>query len=199
MRRFFASVMSVLLIGAFMICPAFATSSFPDVDENADYAEAVQYVNEMGIMQGDDKGNFNPNNTVTRAEMATILCNIVGETENLPKDGSVFTDVPEDHWANPYVIKAAELGLVSGYGDGRYGPSDMLTYEQAITMVVRAANWVDDDIDIEQLGGYPDGYILLAQQRGLLEDISFNKGLAMSRSEVAIVLYNYLIPPFMRT
>ena len=198
MKCIFVSMLSLVLVGALTICPAFAAPSFPDVDENANYAQAVQYVKEMGVMQGDDKGNFNPNNTVTRAEMATILCNITGETENLSKDGSVFTDVPENHWANPYVVKAAELGLVSGYGDGRYGPSDKLTYEQAITMVVRAAGWVGDDIDIEQLGGYPDGYISLAQQRGLLEDISFSKGLEMSRSEVAIILYNYFIPPFMR-
>lgn len=189
MRRFFASVMSVLLIGAFMICPAFATSSFPDVDENADYAEAVQYVNEMGIMQGDDKGNFNPNNTVTRAEMATILCNIVGETENLPKDGSVFTDVPEDHWANPYVIKAAELGLVRGYGDGRYGPSDILTYEQILTMVINA---LGGKMEADYVGGYPDGYIIVAEDYGIVQGIDATKGDTITRLEVAIILKNSL-------
>ena len=189
MRRFFASVMSVLLIGAFMICPAFATSSFPDVDENADYAEAVQYVNEMGIMQGDDKGNFNPNNTVTRAEMATILCNIVGETENLPKDGSVFTDVPEDHWANPYVIKAAELGLVRVYGDGRYGPSDILTYEQILTMVINA---LGGKMEADYVGGYPDGYIIVAEDYGIVQGIDATKGDTITRLEVAIILKNSL-------
>ena len=59
MKRFCASVMSVLLIGVIIICPAFAASSFPDVDENADYAEAVAYVSEIGIMVGDERGNFN--------------------------------------------------------------------------------------------------------------------------------------------
>lgn len=189
MRRFCASVMSVLLIGVIIICPAFAASSFPDVDENADYAEAVAYVSEIGIMVGDERGNFNPDDTVTRAEMATILCNMVGETENLPKDGSVFTDVPENHWANPYVIKAAELGLVSGYGDGRYGPSDILTYEQAITMLVRSANLGDEALN---KGGYPDGFMRVANQYGYSNGLSIGAKDLMSRWQIAVAVTNIL-------
>ena len=189
MRHFFASVMSVLLIGAFMMCPAFAASLFPDVDKNADYAEAVAYVSEIGIMVGDERGKFNPDDTVTRAEMATILCNMVGETENLPKDGSVFTDVPENHWANPYVIKAAELGLVSGYGDGRYGPSDMLTYEQAITMLVRSANLGDEALN---KGGYPDGFMSVANQYGYSNGLSIGAKDLMSRWQIAVAVTNIL-------
>ena len=125
------------LAGAILICPAMAASSFPDVDEYAPYAEAVEYLKERNIMVGDNHGNFNPNKTVTRAEMATIVCRMLGETENLTISNT-FTDVPNTHWANKYIAKAAELSIVSGYGNGKFGPNDMVTYEQAVTMVVRA-------------------------------------------------------------
>lgn len=187
MRRFFASLMSVLLIGVFMICPAFAASSFPDVDENAAYAEAVEYLNEIGIMQGDNNGNFNPDKNVTRAEMAVVICRMLGE-DTSATDGTVFSDVPANHWANGFIIKAAELGIVSGYGNGKFGPSDTLTYEQAVTMLVRA---VGMDATVEQMGGYPHGFLAIATEKNLLTGIDAQMGMGFSRANVAKLLYNY--------
>lgn len=179
-------VCCVLTAGMF-ICPAFAASAFPDVDENADYAEAVDYVSDVGIMVGDENGNFNPERTVTRAEMSVILCNMLGETENLTADGSVFTDVPANHWANSYVVKAVELGLVSGYGDGRFGPLDAVTYEQALTMLINAYGGGDA---AKEQGGYPDGYIKVASDSGLSQNVFAQKGDFLMRWQVAMMLYN---------
>lgn len=180
-----AAVLSAVL-GSAMVFPGMA-ASFPDVASGADYAEAVDYVSDMGLMVGDKTGKFHPDQAVTRAEMATILCNMLGETENLSTDGSVFTDVPADHWANRYVVKAAELGLVSGYGNGKFGPSDQVTYEQAITMVVQAMSLGDYAL---AAGGYPDGYITVAQEFGLVRGLSSSVGSPMPRSEIAILIYN---------
>ena len=188
MRRIFTGVMSLVLVGVFTLCPAFAASSFPDVDENAAYAEAVQCVNEMEIMQGDNKGNFNPDKNVTRAEMAAIICRMLYEDASAT-DGTVFSDVPASHWANGYIVKAAELGIISGYGNGKFGPSDTVTYEQAVTMLVRATG---GEGEAENLGGYPDGYIKLASEYGLLEDIHVSQGSNFSRGNVAILLYNFI-------
>jgi len=117
-----------LLIGGILTCPALA-APFPDVDENAKYADAVAYLSEVGIMCGDDKGNFNPDKTVTRAEMATIICNMLGEADDITKTGGIFNDVPESHWASGYIAKAVSLKIISGYGDGSFGPDDTVTYE----------------------------------------------------------------------
>ena len=189
MRRIFTSAMSVLLIGAFMICPAFAASSFPDVDENAAYAEAVQYVNDMEIMQGDDKGNFNPDKNVTRAEMATIICRMLYEDASAT-DGTVFSDVPASYWANGYIVKAAELGIISGYGNGKFGPSDTVTYEQAIAMVIRAK---DLDEYAMAAGGYPSGYIKVAQEYGFGQELNTSLGDLMPRREIAVLLYSTMV------
>lgn len=181
--------LTLLLIGGLLCCPALAASSFPDVPENASYAEAVEYLNEIGIMQGDTNGKFNPDNMVTRAQMAAIICRMLGETENLTTDGTRFSDVPASYWANGYIVKAAELGIIGGYQDGTFKPDNTVTYEQAVTMVVRSVNLTDNAL---VLGGYPDGYIKVADEYGYLKDITVSKGDTMERKEIAMLIYNCL-------
>lgn len=173
------------LLAIFLLTCSASAKSFPDVDEDAEYAEAVDYLSNIGIFSGDDKGNFNPNTPVTRAEMATIICRMLGETENLPSS-TVFTDVPIGHWANTYVGKAVELGIVSGYGDGRFGPSDTVTYEQALTMIVRATDLEEFALEA---GGYPDGFIEVANDCGYTSRVSAEKGELLVRYKVALILY----------
>ena len=175
-----------VLVGAVLICPATAASPFPDVDEYAPYAEAAEYVKEQGIMVGDDHGNFNPSQTVTRAEVATIVCRMLGQTENLSVSNT-FTDVPVSHWANKYIAKAEELEIVGGYGNGKFGPSDMVTYEQAVTMVVRALGGAELAADA---GGYPDGFMSVAQTYGFLIDVQAEVGEPLSRADIAIIIFN---------
>ena len=177
------------LVLSLLKCPAFASSTFPDVDASEEYTEAVEYLNSIGIMVGDDQGNFNPDKPVSRAEMATIICRLLGETENLPTS-TQFSDVPTTHWANKYVSKAAELGIVNGYGNGKFGPSDTVKYEEALTMVVRAVGLENEAIKV---GGYPNGYIEIACEYGYTNWISAEKGDLLIRWQVAIVLHNVLV------
>ncbi len=175
-----------LMVASCLVTSTFALS-FPDVNEEADYAEAVNLVSDLEIFIGDNVGNFNPDNPVTRAEMATVICRMLRETNDLPT-GDTFSDVPENHWANPYVNRAAELEIVNGYGDGRFGPGDTVTYEQAVTMLVRA---VYGSSAANELGGYPDGFLSVAKDHGLLECVEIEKGHKMSRAEIAVLVYNY--------
>ena len=177
------------LVLSLLTCPAFAVSSFPDVDASEEYTKAVEYLNSVGIMVGDDQGNFNPDKPVSRAEMATIICRLLGETENLPTS-TQFSDVPTTHWANKYVSKAAELGIVNGYGDGKFGPSDTVKYEEALTMLVRTQG-------LEELAlatdGYPDGYINVACEYGFTDWVAAEKGDKLTRWQIAMILYNVII------
>ena len=50
---------------------------FPDVDYSKWYGDYIKKVADTGIMIGDDKGNFRPDEPLTRAEAATIVCNIL--------------------------------------------------------------------------------------------------------------------------
>lgn len=161
MKNHFRHALAGALVLSIILCPAYA-ASFPDVEETAEYAEAVDYISEIGIMEGDNNGNFNPNNTVTRAEMAAIVCRVLGETDNLTISAE-FTDVPIEHWANGYISKAAELGIVMGDGIGSFFPADNVTYEQAVTMIIRT---VGGEVEAEDEGGYQrNGLVLRLLQR----------------------------------
>lgn len=178
-----AGLLGLILIGG----SASAVSIFPDVDENSPYAEAAEYLNDIGVMSGDTNGNFNPDQTVTRAQMAAILCRVLGETEDLPTDGDRFTDVPSSYWANGYIVKTAELGIIGGYQDGSFKPGNAVTYEQAVTMIIRAFGYEDE---ASSAGGYPDGYLAVAQNLGLLNNVGSKSGKSLDRGSVAIIIYN---------
>ncbi len=181
-------ILSVGLICALLSGTALA-SSFPDVPDDAAYVEAVEYLNSAGIMVGDKNGNFNPDGYVTRAQMTAVICRMLGETENLGTNGDRFTDVPASYWANGYIIKAAELEVVNGYQDGAFKPDNTVTYEQAITMVVRAMNMNELAI---AAGGYPNGYVSTADEQGFLKGIQNLSGEPLKRATVAQILYNAL-------
>ena len=180
------SVLAGLLSVCLLTCSASAMS-FPDVPKDSPYATAIENISDLGIMVGGSNGNFNPDQIVSRCEMATIVCRMLGITENLSKS-TVFDDVPVNHWANAYVGKVAELGIVGGYGNGKFGPGDPVTYEQSITMLIRAIGESEQAIS---KGGYPKGFIAVAEESNLLEGIPVGQGQGMTRGAVAMLLYNY--------
>lgn len=194
MKRKLQTLFAVLLTLSLLTATASA-KSFPDVDAGAWYSDAVEYMNELGVMVGDTEGNFNPDKTVTRAEMAAVICRTLEKTmseeEYLPAylETENFSDVPANHWANGYINKVSFLGIASGYGGGRFGPSDYLTYEQAVTMIVRM---LGAETKANTRGGYPDGFLNVAEDMGLLSGIRAAKGERFSRANVAVLLSNYL-------
>jgi len=138
--------------------------TFADIkdDSYVDYIIGLGYIN---LFKGDEKGNFNSESTITRAEFATIVCRMLGyeEEANRHKGKSLYTDVSENHWASGYIYVASELGVISGYGDGRFGPEDPVKYEQAIKMLVCALGYnskeIASDSGFNSDIPYPDGYM----------------------------------------
>lgn len=183
-------------ITAFIMCMVLLTSNaladeegpFPDVPADASYAEAVATLVELGILQGDESGNFNPDNTITRAEAAAIICRILGvEDEAKIRTVSTFSDVLDSHWAVGYIAKAAEIGIIGGYGNGKFGPSDPITQEQMVKMLVCAWGWGDI---ASALGTYPQSYIEVAYNLGIADNITIGEN--ATRKVVAILCYNTL-------
>ena len=185
-----------LFVCLVMLCTsAFADTSnfagpFSDVPADAPYASAVSTLYEMGYFSGDENRNFNPDDTITRAEVAVVLCRLLGQENKGDTSGSsTFTDVPRTHWAFNYIAQATDEGMVNGYGDGRFGPSDPVTYEQVITMLVSAWGW--GDLAMEQ-GGYPSGYLQVAEEFNLTDGVSQSSSDEATRSTVAMLIYNSL-------
>ena len=106
---------------------------FIDVPDDFWGKEAIDYVAEKGIMNGTSETTFEPNAKLTRAMMAQILYNI----ENKPAVTLqvVLNDVQSGMWYTDAIRWAVANGVMSGYGDGNFGPNDNITLEQvAVTL-----------------------------------------------------------------
>lgn len=99
--------------------------------------KAVAKLKEYGIFEGDDKGNFNPEKSLTRAEMAKITVEafgLEGDTDH------TFSDVPENHWANDYISILEANDIVNGYVDGTYKPNQNITRAEFAKIIAKALN-----------------------------------------------------------
>ncbi len=168
-----------------------ATANYPDVDASASYAEATDMLKYLGIMEGDDEGNFRPDADLTRAEATAIIVRAKGleSAAEGAKGATVFTDVAADHWATGYINLACQSGIVNGYGDGTFGPEDTVKYEQAVKMVVAALGYTPM---AEQNGGYPSGYLVVASQNKMTNGVSGTAEVAITRANMARLTYNAL-------
>lgn len=107
---------------------------FNDVAQSAWYYDAVKYVYDNGIMNGIGDNTFDPTSNLNRAMMVQILYNL----EDATATGSVsFGDVESGAWYADAVTWAAGNGIVSGYGNGSFGPGDNITREQMAVMLYR--------------------------------------------------------------
>lgn len=179
--RFGVALLSVLLL-----VPTSLALSFPDVSESSPYAKAIELVSKIDIMVGRDTGLFDPEGFVTRGEMATVICRLFGmDTSHFTKPSN-FSDCL-GHWAETYITAASEKGIVNGYGNGLFGPNDMVTYEQAVAMIIRTIGRESEAI---YYGGYPQGYLTVADFSGLLLNLNSIVGANFTRAEVAQLVYN---------
>ena len=108
------------------------TKTFPDVPADAWYAAAVNTLASLGMVSGDENGNYRPNDPITRAEFCVIALAFAYEPENAV---CYFGDVSRSDWFYTYVAQAASYGWIGGYTNGNFGPNDRITRAQVTTIV----------------------------------------------------------------
>ena len=101
-------------------------------DVAAEYKELVDLCTAAGIIKGYEDKTFRGNESITRAEVATIICNIMGLDVEAAKDAG-FTDV--SGWAAKYVNACANAGYVKGKGNGIFAPSANITRAELATII----------------------------------------------------------------
>lgn len=187
LKKLLALVVACVMV--FGVVASAAVMQFPDVASTAKYAEAVKVLSALNIINGDDKGNFNPDQNVTRAEMAKILCALIAKS-TAGQVATKFDDVTADHWASGYVAYAAGLNIINGYSDTAFGPEDNVTYEQAIKLIVAALGYT---YMAEDQGGYPAGYMMVAADLKITNKVTITDSTAPAkRSDIAMLAYNAL-------
>ncbi len=84
---------AAMISGLMVMGSSAASSSYTDVADTNN-VEAIEVLKTVGIMVGDEHGDFNPDQNVTRNEMAVVMCNLMDYTVASYKGTSPFTDVP---------------------------------------------------------------------------------------------------------
>lgn len=191
--RTFSKILSLVLVLAMMVglCAFGATAEFKDQDQ-IEYPEACAVLNGIGVLLGDaDTGNFRPKDGLKRAEACVILAKLLGNPE-----GSSVASGFEDcvgHWGEKYIAYCANAGIVSGYGDGNFGPNDKLTGSAFTLMCLRALGY---DPAKENIGG-PEWEIQtakLVKQLGLAAGIAgFDAPAELTREQAAQIALNTLL------
>ncbi len=112
------------------------SNKFSDVSESAWYNDSVSAASAAGYITGYPDGAFKPENTITRAEMAVIICKYTGV--NVSESDSAYSDT-DGHWAKNYITALGKKGIITGYSDGMFRPDKTVTRAEAVTMINRAA------------------------------------------------------------
>lgn len=183
-----------LVVAFSVMMSVVAFASYNDVDYDADYADALELLSVLEIIEGDELGNFNPEDTITRAEMAAIVCRAKG-LENAAsgsKGTTAYYDVPANHWASGYINMATQTGIINGHGDGRFAPEDDVTYDEAVKMIVCALGF---EPMATARGGYPTGHLIVANTYNITEGVTATY--EAPRKAVAQLIYNALSTPMM--
>lgn len=110
------------------------TAAFSDVPADAWYADAVNALASLGILQGVGEGVFAPGRPITRAEFAAIALRF---TDARPAGQDVFSDVGPGDWFCGDVSSAAALGWINGYEDGSFRPWNSISRAEVAAVVNR--------------------------------------------------------------
>ncbi|GAW93856.1 S-layer homology domain-containing protein [Calderihabitans maritimus] len=185
MKRY-SKLLVLLVVAAFVLSLAGVASAavFSDIDDSPAKGDIVK-LNALGIINGYPDGTFKPGATITRAEFAKIAVIAAGYTEkeaDMLASVSQYTDVPANEWYTGWINLATAKGLVKGYGDGRFGPNDEVTYEQVVTVLMRLLGY-DDRLS----GEWPYDYLIEAAKIELIKDVTFVTGTPAPRGDVAIL------------
>lgn len=181
---------SVKKIISVMLTAVMLIAALPVMADSGNDEDKMALLAELDIMVGDDDGNLRLDDNVSRAEFAKIAV-ASSRSKNTVASGlkiSPFKDVPYWHWSAPYVRAAVSAGIAEGYVDATFKPDDTVSYEEALTMVLKVLGYTNDDFGYS----WPYGQIGLAENLDLTDNVNAMQGEALTRRQVANLVYNTL-------
>ena len=170
---------------------------FTDVASDSWYAAAVRYVCANGFFNGTSATTFEPEGNMTRAMFVTVLGRMAG-VDPADHPGTDFTDVQEGLWYAPYVKWAAQYGITTGTGGGKFSPDALITREQMAVFFVRyfeifgvrfktEPSVTTQPADLERVSDWARDAVLRLWALGLLngDGVNFNPGDNAARCQTA--------------
>lgn len=180
--------------------------TFPDLPTEHWAFDFMDVMAARRIMQGNTLGQAEPDRTITRAEAAAMLVNVLQANsliDRIPEVSDNFTDVDQDDWYYYPLNLAAKRGLIVGYADGSAGALDNITREQLAAMLARAVVSAEelaavgqpDYKDADRISAWAIPFVAALQEKGLMvgdQNGSFNPQAKATRAEVAALMYRVM-------
>ena len=168
----------------------FAGAAFTDQADIKVDADVVDTLVSLGIVEGFEDGSFQPNGTVTRAQMAKMI--YVLRTGNSDASAyndekSSFTDI-NGHWARGYIKYCQSLGIIAGKSNTKFVPNEKVSAQEAAKMLLVTLGYNAQKAGLVGTG-WASKTNALADEAGLLEDVNTSFTAACPRQYAAQLIY----------
>lgn len=180
-----------------------ADTEFDDVHENDWFYDEVQYAVSNGLFNGVGNDKFDPNGSMSRAMLVTVLYRLEGEPA--VRGTSPFSDVSNNIWYTDAVIWAEDNAIVNGVGDNKFDPNSSITREQMAAVLFRYAQYKKYDTsasnsltkysDFTSISVYALNALKWANAEGLITGRTATTLVpkdTATRAEVAAILYRFV-------
>lgn len=197
MKKIKPLIITALFFLTAPIAHAATYSDLPEVNRNA---PAIEYLSEVGIINGYPDGTFKPDNPVNRVEFLKLVL-ASSEIETDVNEPANFPDIENDQWYSKYVRKAYKEGWIEGYPDGTFKPEQPINKVEALKIIGEVQNWnlpasldTPPFLDIE-LNEWYSPYISYAKDKNFLEETTHNfiPETLYSRAKISELLFRSFI------
>ena len=194
MKKLLALVLALVMS---MSLVTISNAAFKDDDKISDSCkEAVDVMNAVGVLIGDNNLNFNPTANLTRAEAAKIISYLMlgNKTAEALVGSNKFSDVAANNWAAGFIDYCAAEKIVNGMGDGTFNPAGQLTGFQFAKMLLGALGY---DATIEGFTGtdWEISVSKVAEQAGLFDGLKISGRSVLTREQAAQMCLNTIKAP----
>ena len=153
-------------------------------------------------MNGTSDSRFSPDESTTRGMIVTILYRLEGEPAAADAG---FSDVASGQYYTSAIAWASANQIVNGYGDGRFGPNDIITREQLAAILYRYAQYKGYDVtdggmslheyrDADQVSSYALSALQWAVSEELLQGVGtslISPKTSATRAQAATILMRF--------
>lgn len=183
MKKVLSIFLSLVMAMSLMVAPA---SAYFNDTVNHSNADAIEVLNTLGIVNGYSEDEFGPNDELTRAQICAIMVRAM--TDDISKTyNDTFTDVPYNHPFRAEIDTAYHMGIMNGYGDGKFGPDDTVSYNSMLTIALNALGYNAKVMP----GVWPENTQKYAEALGLTDGLTITDySAACNRASACQIIFN---------
>jgi hypothetical protein len=181
-------VWALVMVAVFMMTGMLNSLTLHGVTDDEYFAG--NQLKQLDILKGYSDGTLKLENSITRAEVATIMVRVKGyENRDINKDGKSFKDVATSYWAYKNIQNAYKLDMIQGYTDSSFKPLNNITYAEVVAIMVNSLGYKSS-----LTGEWPNNYLNKAKEIGVIPSTSkVSSTKIVTRGEMALIVWDTLL------